>query len=62
VPLTLDKTANTEEHALLATVNYQVCTDFACSAPTSDELSIVVPGGTVDAKVAKQHPEIFEQK
>lgn len=61
-PVTLSDSATAGEHTVTATVNYQVCTDFACSAPTSDELSMTVTGGAVGAAVEKQHPEIFESK
>lgn len=62
VPVTLSKSTKASEHTLVATVNYQVCTDFACSAPTSDELSLTVRGDTAGATIEQQHPEIFERK
>lgn len=62
VPVRVSASTGADEHTLRATVNYQVCTDFACSAPTSDELSLSIPGGTADTEVARKFPEIFEQK
>lgn len=62
VPLTLDPTADVAEHALTATVNYQVCTDFACSAPTSEEFSLAVSGASAGAPVERKHSDIFESK
>jgi len=59
VPVNLSESGTAGEHTVKATVNYQVCTDFACSAPTSDELVITVTGDTVGSAVEKQHPEIF---
>jgi hypothetical protein len=43
-------------------VNYQICTDFACSAPTSDVLSVKVPGAQPGSAVRALHPEIFSKK
>lgn len=60
VPLTLSATAKSDEHTVKAMVSYQVCTDFACSAPTSDELTLTVTGGGPDVDVQQQHPEIFK--
>lgn len=60
VPIKVSETATGSEHRLVATVNYQVCTDFACSAPTSDELSFTLRGDAAGADVENQHPEIFK--
>lgn len=62
VPVRLTESGIDGEQTVRATVNYQVCTDFACSAPTSDELAISLPVGTAGAKVEPQHPEIFQSK
>ncbi|GMR22133.1 MAG: hypothetical protein BMS9Abin37_0461 [Acidobacteriota bacterium] len=59
-PIKLSDSGTASEHTVKATVNYQVCTDFACSAPTSDELTMTVTGGAVGTAVEKQHPEIFK--
>ena len=62
IPVNLSDAGTAGEHVFKATVNYQVCTDYACSAPTSDELEITVAGGAVGDDVNEQHPEIFESK
>jgi len=62
IPVKLSETGIAGEHTVKATVNYQVCTDFACSAPTSDELTLTVAGGAVGSAIEKHHPEIFESK
>ena len=62
IPVKLNESGTAGEHTVTATVNYQVCTDFACSAPTSDELTITIAGGEVGAAVETQHPEIFESQ
>jgi len=62
IPVELTDSGAAGEHTVKATVNYQVCTDFACSAPTSDELAITVTGGAVGAAIETQHSEIFESK
>lgn len=61
-PVKLSDSGAAAQHTLKVTVNYQVCTDFACSAPTSDELTITVAGGEVGAAVEKQYPDIFKSK
>ncbi len=62
IPVKLSDSGTAGEHLVKATVNYQVCTDFACSAPTSDELMLTVFGGAVGSAIEKLHPEIFESK
>ena len=62
IPVKLSDAGMAGEHIVKATVNYQVCTDFACSAPTSDELTVTVFGGAVGAVIEKLHPEIFVPK
>jgi len=54
-----------EDHALGertigATVRFQVCTDAACSAPDSEELSLTIPVAE-SPPVRELHPEIFKQ-
>ena len=61
-PVKLNDSGAAGRHTVKATVNYQVCTDFACSAPTSDELTVTVAGGDVGAAVEKQHPDIFKSR
>ena len=60
VPVTMLKDASGERHEIVATVNYQVCTDYACSAPTSDEIKLELTAGPVGAAVTTKHPEIFK--
>lgn len=43
-------------------VAYQLCTDFACSAPTTKVLSVAIPGAAKGAEVRKLHPSIFQKK
>jgi DsbC/DsbD-like thiol-disulfide interchange protein len=61
-PVKLSDSGEAGKHTVKATVNYQVCTDFACSAPTSDELTVTVTGGKAGVAVEKQHPDIFKSK
>ena len=62
IPIKLSESGIAGEHTVKATVNYQVCTDFACSAPTSDELTLTVAGGAVGAAIEKHHPKIFDSQ
>ena len=43
-------------------VAYQLCTDFACSAPSTRVLSVTLPGASPGAEVKKLHPSIFTNK
>jgi hypothetical protein len=43
-------------------VAYQLCTDFACSAPSTKVLSVSIPGAAKGAEVKKLHPSIFQKK
>jgi hypothetical protein len=43
-------------------VAYQLCTDFACSAPTRRVLSVTLPGAAQGAEVKKLHPNVFTKK
>ncbi len=43
-------------------VNYQLCTDFACSAPTTKVVSLTLPSGVPGAEVKKLHPSVFSRK
>jgi hypothetical protein len=40
-------------------VAYQLCTDFACSAPTTKVVSLSLPGAAPGADVKKLHPNVF---
>lgn len=54
--------ADEELGELVATVelNYQICTDFACSAPTSDVFSLSLPRAKVGASVRRLHSDVFD--
>jgi hypothetical protein len=43
-------------------VEYQLCTDFACSAPTSKVLTVSLPGAAPGTEVKKLHPDVFLSK
>lgn len=61
VPATASEAATgTGSHAVALTIDYQVCTDYACSAPTSDELSVELVAAAADASVTRTHEEIFK--
>jgi DsbC/DsbD-like thiol-disulfide interchange protein len=62
IPVTVGEVALRSELPIDVRVNYQVCTDSACSAPTHKVLSLVLPivgeGGTVHPT----YPDIFGSK
>ena len=43
-------------------VAYQLCTDFACSAPSTRVLSVTLPGAATGTEVKKLHPSVFSKK
>ena len=43
-------------------INYQVCTDVACSVPTHETLSLELPVASKGAAVEKRHEAIFGSK
>lgn len=43
-------------------VEFQVCTDFACSAPNSKTLTMSLDGAKAGAPVTKLHPDVFRSK
>ena len=43
-------------------INYQVCTDVACSAPTHETLSLELSVAAKGAAVEKQHSAVFDSK
>lgn len=43
-------------------VEFQVCTDFACSAPNSKTLTLSLDGAEAGAPVKKLHSDIFSSK
>jgi hypothetical protein len=42
-------------------LHYQVCTETACSAPTSTEMGIHIPRGEPGGPVRKLYPEVFDK-
>ena len=62
VPVTLASDAKAgESHPASVTVRYQVCTDFACSAPDSETLEVELPTGPKGSPVQARHAEIFKK-
>jgi hypothetical protein len=43
-------------------VAYQLCTDFACSAPSKQVFSVTLPVAVPGAEVKKQHLNVFGKK
>lgn len=62
VPVTLAKDSTGSAVKASVEVDYQLCTDFACSAPTSDQFSIEIPRGKAGESVKKLYPDIFSKK
>ena len=62
VPVTLKKDAKAGSLEARLNVNYQICTDYACSAPASDELVIDLQIAEVNAKVQLLYSDIFTKK
>ncbi|TDI42761.1 MAG: hypothetical protein E2P02_12510 [Acidobacteria bacterium] len=62
IPVTLSTDAVTGEQSIRADVRYQICTDFACSAPASEELELSVTAAPPGSEVEMLYPGIFETK
>jgi hypothetical protein len=62
IPVTLPPNFQGKNVDALVEVGYQLCTDFACSAPTTKTLSTSLNAGAPGAKVEKLHPNIFLKK
>ena len=63
IPVTVEETLLLRrELPIDVRVNYQVCTDSACSAPTHKVLSLVLPVVGEGAPVRSTHPDIFTSK
>ena len=63
VPLSLGEEAPAKSRSAKVSISYQLCTEFACSAPATKDIEISfdsVLGQEVD--VRKLHPEIFTKK
>ncbi len=43
-------------------VAYQLCTDFACSAPTRKTVTITLPAAAPGAEIKSLHPNVFSKK
>jgi DsbC/DsbD-like thiol-disulfide interchange protein len=63
IPATVEETVSLRrEIPIDVRVNYQVCTDSACSAPTHKVLSLMLPVVAAGAEVWPTYPHIFESK
>jgi DsbC/DsbD-like thiol-disulfide interchange protein len=62
LPVTLTSSFKGQSVEAPVEVAYQLCTDFACSAPTKKVLSFSIPGAPKGAEVKKLHPDIFQKK
>ncbi|HSF19327.1 MAG TPA: protein-disulfide reductase DsbD N-terminal domain-containing protein [Vicinamibacteria bacterium] len=62
VPVKVTSEREAGELEAAVEVSYQVCTDFACSAPTTDVISVSLPRAKAGASVKKLHPDIFKAK
>jgi len=60
VPAQLAESDGAESLQANVIVRYQVCTDFACSAPAVEELSITLAAADANAEVEALHPEVFD--
>ena len=61
IPVTVEELAAAEnEISVNVRVNYQVCTDSACSAPTNTTLSLGLPVVGAGESVESLYPDIFE--
>ncbi|MGH9463250.1 MAG: protein-disulfide reductase DsbD N-terminal domain-containing protein [Vicinamibacteria bacterium] len=63
IPITVDERVVLRQGLPIdVRVNYQVCTDSACSAPTHKVLSLVLPVVGGGAAVQSTYPDIFRSK
>ena len=62
IPVTFSTDVVTEEQSIRAGVGYQICTDFACSAPASEALELALKTAAPGAEVKKLYPGIFKTK
>jgi hypothetical protein len=62
VPVTLAKTHSAPTVPASLKVEYQLCTDFACSAPTTKTLELMLPGGKAGSAVKNLRPDVFAKK
>jgi hypothetical protein len=61
IPVALPKSHTGDVEASVQ-VGYQICTDFACSAPASDVFSLKIRGVPAGGSVKPLHSEIFTKK
>ena len=63
IPLAVEKSAAEGKPVRVdVKINYQVCTDVACSAPTDKTLSLKLPVAAKGAAVEKRHRGILDSK
>lgn len=62
VPVQAAKSLSPGQQTASVEVDYQICTDYACSAPASDTFTIELEAVAAGASIEKQHPDIFESK
>jgi hypothetical protein len=62
VPVTLAKTHTAPRVPASLKVDYQLCTDFACSAPASKVLALELAGGKAGSPVKSLRPDVFTKK
>ena len=60
IPVEAMSTAADSELPVKVMVNFQICTDYACSAPDSETLSLDWKTATPGTTVKKLHPKIFK--
>ena len=53
--------ANSSELPATVTVNFQICTDYACSAPDSETLTVPIKTAPSGSSVKALHPKIFKR-
>jgi DsbC/DsbD-like thiol-disulfide interchange protein len=62
VPVTLSREFKGKTLEAPVEVAYQLCTDFACSAPTTKVVSASLPTAALGSDVKKLHPAVFQKK
>jgi hypothetical protein len=62
VPVTLPVEFTGKSFEAPIEVAYQLCTDFACSAPTRKTVTLALSPAAKGAPIEKQHPGVFGKK
>jgi hypothetical protein len=62
VPVTLPAEFQGKNVDAALEVAYQLCTDYACSAPTTKVVSASLPAASPGAETKKLHPTVFSKK